>query len=95
MDEEINYLISSVGKSGCRFIRNGRRYSGYDARSRLRSKRRLNSHLIDSTEEFIEKIASRSVRSGKPYLIDCRGEDEQPLGEWLTAVLADYRDKNS
>ncbi len=53
MDEEIDYLISSVGRGGCAFIRNGERYSGRDARAHLRSKRRRNAHLIDSNEEFI------------------------------------------
>ena len=90
-DEEIDYLISSVGKSGCTFIRNGRRYSGRDARAHLRSKRRHNAHLIDSTEEFIEKIASKSSMSGKSYLISCKGEEQQTAGEWFTTVLRNYR----
>lgn len=94
-DDEIDYLIDSVSQSHCVFIRNGKRYTGRDARQHLRSKNRLNSHLIDTTEEFIEKIASRSVMSGKPYLIACRGADEQPLGDWLTARLADYRHSRS
>lgn len=91
MDDEIDYLIESFSQSHCIFIRNGKRYTSRDARRHLRSKNRLNSHLIDSTEEFIEKIASRSVTSGKPYLIDCRGADAQPLGDWLAERLADYR----
>lgn len=91
MDDEIDYLIGSVGRSHCVFIRNGKRYTGSDGRAHLRSKLRLNARHIDSTEEFIEKIASRSVMSGKPYLIRCRGEGKQPLGEWLTALLAEYR----
>jgi hypothetical protein len=65
-DDEIDYLISSVGKSGCTFIRNGKRYSGRDARAHLKSKRRHNAHLIDSAEDFIEKLASKSSTSGKP-----------------------------
>ena len=91
-DEEIDYLISSVGKSGCTFIRNGKRYSRKDARAHLKSKRRRNAHLIDSTEEFIEKIASKSSTSGKVYLISCNGEDRQTAGEWFTTVLRKYRE---
>ena len=91
MDEEIDYLISSVGKGGCTFIRNGNRLTGRAARAHLRSKRRLNAHVIDSTEEFIEKIASQSATSGKPYLISCKGENQQNAGEWLTALLAQHR----
>ena len=91
MDDEIDYLISSVGISGCTFIRNGKRYSGKDARGHLNSKRRRNAHLIDSAEEFIEKLASKSSMSGKSYLISCNGEEQQTAGEWFTAMLASYR----
>ncbi len=91
MNEEIDYLISSVGKGGCTFIRNGNRLTGRDARTHLKSKRRRNAHIIDSTEEFIEKIAGQSATSGKPYLIRCKGENQQNAGEWFTALLAQRR----
>ncbi len=86
-NDEINYLINSVGGSGCSFIRNGERYSGKEARQHLRSKRRLNAHLIHSAEDFIEKIASRSSTSGKPYLISCRGKEQQMARQWFTRLL--------
>lgn len=91
MAEEIDYLIASVGRNGCSFIRNGRRYSGRDARYHLESKRRRNAHLFDSTEEFIERIASKSVTTAKPYLISCRGKERQTAREWFMALLAQYR----
>ncbi len=91
IDDEIDYLISSVGKSGCTFIRNGKRYSGKNARAHLKSKRRRNAHLIDSTEEFIEKLASKSSMSGKSYLISCKGEEQQTAGEWFTDLLWQHR----
>lgn len=91
MNEEIDYLISSVGKGGCTFIRNGKKYTGINARAHLKSKRRRNAHIIDSTEEFIAKIASQSITSGKPYLIRCKAEQEQNAGEWFTALLAQHR----
>ena len=91
MDDEIDYLISSVGKGGCTFIRNGKTHTGREARAHLRSKRRLNAHLIDSAETFIEKIASKSSMSGKPYLISCRAKGKQTAAEWFTALLVEYR----
>jgi hypothetical protein len=90
-EDEIDYLISSVDKSGCAFIRNGKRYSGSDARAHLKSKRRANARLIDSAEDFIEKIASKSSMSGKPYLISCKGQERQTAGEWFTELLMKYR----
>ena len=91
MNEEIDYLISSVGKGGCTFVRNGNKYTGRDARAHLKSKRRRNAHFIDSTEEFINKIASRSATSGKPYQIHCKGENQKNAGAWFTALLAQLR----
>ena len=90
-NDEISYLINSVGKSGCSFIRNGERYSGKDARQHLRSKRKLNAHLIHSAEDFIEKIASRSSNSGQPYMISCQGKEQQMAKEWFTRLLALHR----
>ena len=90
-DDEINYLINSVGRSGCAFIRNGERFSGKEARQHLRSKRRLNAHLIGSTEEFIEKIASRSSLSGEPYMISCKGKEQQSAQQWFKMLLELYR----
>ncbi len=91
MNDEIDYLIDSVGRGGCTFIRNDRKYLGRDAREHLRSKRRLNAQLINSTEEFIEKIASESSTSGAPYLISCRGQQQETAIEWFSALLEKLR----
>lgn len=93
MDDEIDYLIGSIGKNGCSFIRNGKRMMSRDARVHLESKRRRNAHLFASTEEFIEKIASASVTSGEAYLVSCRGKEKQPANQWLTTLLAQYRER--
>ena len=92
MDDEIDYLISSVGRNGCSFIRNDRNYRGREAREHLQSKRQRNERLFESTEEFIGKIASDSATSGKPYLIRCRGQQEIDAYEWFTSLLEQYRD---
>ena len=91
IDEEIEYLISSVGKDGCTFIRNGKKYTGKDARAHLKSKTKRNAHVIDSTQDFIVKIASRSATSGNPYLIRCKGKSQQNAGEWFKELLAQHR----
>jgi len=92
MDDEIDYLIGSVSRSGCKFIRNGQQHSGKDARAHLKSKRRHNAHLFHSAEEFIDKIASKSAMSGKPYLIGCKGRAKRTAAEWFTSLLIKYRE---
>ena len=90
-DDEIRYLISSVGRDGCVFVRNDRSYTRRQAREHLRSKWRLNEQLVESAEDFIEKLASRSVTSGQPYMIQCRGEQPTTAREWFRARLEQFR----
>jgi len=91
MNYEINRLISSVGRNGCTFIRNGERYRGRAARELLRNKRELNENLFATTEEFITKIASASATIGEPYLVRCRGQEETEVSEWFTVLLEQFR----
>ena len=91
MNYEINRLISSVGRNGCTFIRNGERYRGRAARELLRNKRELNENLFATTEEFITKIASASATTGEPYLVRCRGQEETEVSEWFTVLLEQFR----
>ena len=90
-EEEIRYVIGSIGRNGCDLVRNDRRYSRREARGHIRSKWRLNEQLVASAEDFIEKIASRGATSGQPYLIRCRGQQESTAQDWFSQLLADYR----
>lgn len=91
MDEEIDYLLDAVAASGCTFIRNGSEYPARDARAHLQSKRRRGRRYFSTTEEFIERIASQSSTSGKPYRIHCKGEPAVNAFDWFTALLAEHR----
>lgn len=90
-EEEINYLIDRVGRDGCSFVRNDRRYRGRDARSHLRSKLERNAHLVNSAEDFISKLASTSATTGNPYIISCRNLDDQNAYDWFSDLLNTYR----
>ncbi len=90
-EAEIDYLISAIGGSGCDFIRNNKRHSARDAEEHIRMKYRRGRRYAPTTELFIERLASRSSMSKKPYWIDCPGEDAVESGEWLTARLEEYR----
>ena len=88
---EIDYLITTVGESGCTFIRNGSRHDAEDAASHMRLKFQRGKRYATTAELFIERLASKSSFSGKPYAIECPGSDAVPSGEWLTARLQEYR----
>ena len=92
-EEEIEFLLDAVGCSGCTFIRNGKRHDADDAADHLRMKYRRGKRHAPTTEAFIERLASKSSISRKPYMIDCPGDDLVPTGEWLMQRLAEYRDQ--
>jgi hypothetical protein len=88
---EIEYLITTVGESGCTFIRNGSRHDAEDAASHMRLKYRRGKRYATTAELFIERLASKSSFSGKPYAIECPGSKAVPSGDWLTARLQEFR----
>jgi len=91
--KEIDYLIAHLQTSGCEFNRNG---SWYDAASAVSHIQRKYAYLLDhklvpTTEAFIERAASESSMSGKPYLVKCPGQSEVRSGDWFRAELRRYR----
>ena len=94
--QEISHLISYLEKSGCRFNRNGTWYSSTEAVQHINKKYEylLDKKLVRSAEVFIEKAASESSMSGKPYLVQCGNEQTQPSANWFAAELKNYRKKS-
>ena len=91
MEAEIAHLITAIGASGCDFIRNGKRYSASQAEDHIRVKYKRGKRYATSTEAFIERLASQSSMSKKPYWIECDGEEPVQSGDWLKAELERYR----
>ena len=89
-EQEIDHLLETVAGSGCIFIRNGKEHNAEAARDHLALKRRKGKRYYSNTEEFIEKLASSSSWSGKPYRIRC-GDDEVLAATWFTDTLSAYR----
>ena len=92
-ETEVEYLVSAVGESNCTFIRNGKRHSAEDAEDHLRMKYRRGKRYAPTAEKFIERLASASSMSKKPYYIECEGQEAVLSGDWLMARLSDYRHK--
>ena len=88
-DTEIHALIQAVAESECEFNRNGSVYST-EAAEHLELKYSRGKRYADSAEAFIERLASKSSWSGKPYQMICDSET-QPAGEWLTMRLEALR----
>ena len=91
-ETEIRALIQAVAESGCEFNRNGSVHSAEAAAEHLELKYSRGKRYAHSAEAFIERLASKSSWSGKPYQMACDGE-EQPAGDWLTATLEEFRNQ--
>jgi hypothetical protein len=88
---EINELLQQVQSSDCIFIRNGSEHDAEDAADHLRLKLKRGKKYVDTTEQFIDRLASESSWTGKPYTIRCPNEDEQLTGAWLHQLLDSIR----
>ena len=88
---EIDYLLNTVGSSDCAFIRNGKRHNAQDAEAHLRMKYRRGKRYAPTSEKFIERLASKSSLSNKPYYIECESEERMAFGQWLMQRLNEYR----
>ena len=89
-DEEIRALKQAVAKSGCEFNRNGSLHSAEAAAEHLELKYSRGKSYANSAEAFIDRLASKSSWSGKPYQMICDGE-VHPAGDWLRSTLATIR----
>ncbi len=91
---EIDALLSRLEASSCTFGRNGTWYPATEARSHLLRKLK---HLEDrgavqSAEQFIERVASSSSTTGRPYLVKCGNGAPVDSRTWLTLQLQGIRD---
>ena len=90
---EISGLMQALETSGCRFQRNGTWYDAVAARGHLQRKYDylLKRDMVDSSEQFIERAASRSSMSGKAYKVSCSGAPEQDASAWFLQQLRRLR----
>ena len=90
-EQEINHLISQVEQSGCIYIRNDSEHDAESAADHLRLKYQRGGRYVDTAEHFIDRLASESSWTGKPYELRCGGVTE-PAADWLYRELHSYRD---
>src|SRR5260370_19896022 len=89
--KKIEFLLHEVEQlKGAKFWRNGTSYSPKQAADHLRMKWQKAGKAIKTAKDFIEKVASKSSMSGKPYEIEFENETKvetrsflfKKLGEW-------------
>ena len=90
VEAEINALLEVVAKSGCDFQRNGSLHASPDAAEHLALKYSRGRRYVETTENFIDRLATKSSWSGRSYAVICDGV-ETPSGSWLHAQLFELR----
>jgi len=89
-NSEIGYLLSFISSSDCTFIRNGKEYTAVKASEHLEYKYNHVKSRIKTADQFIDKIASKSSISKKPYEVRC-GDTQFKTEQWLVDALNTHR----
>ena len=90
---EVDFLLASIEASGCAFNRNGTWHDSKAAMTHLRDKYDylVARDLIVTTEDFIERAATKSSLSGQPYEVRCGGGAAVTSSRWLNDKLGHLR----
>ena len=95
--DEVVHLLDYLGRSGCQFNRNGTWYDAQKARAHLEEKYAYlqKRDMVPNAQAFIERAASTSSMSGKPYEVRCGTAQAVPSARWLGDELGRYRAAHS
>jgi Family of unknown function (DUF5329) len=95
VEATIGHLLDYVNRSTLVFIRNSGEYTAQQASEHMQKKYEHFRDEIETPEQFIELCATRSLLSGKPYLVINKHGETLKTSEWLTAELNAYRNNIS
>jgi hypothetical protein len=89
--DEIAYLIDTIRHSSCTFIRNDKEYDAAAAADHITAKYQHFKPQIRTTEDFIDRAATKSEMTGEPYRLRCDGAPVMNAADWLRTTLATHR----
>lgn len=95
LQQTIEHLLDYVSQSGLTFMRNGKSYSAPEAAGHMRRKFEHFQDDIGSAEDFIRLCATRSLVSGRPYMLVDQDGRELATADWLSRELLEYRSKSA
>ena len=91
-EKVVAYLIDQAAESHLTFTRNGIEYSSQEAADHMRNKYEYFKSRITSPEDFIHLCASKSLVSGKPYLVST-AQGKVQVEKWLGEILIEHGKK--
>ncbi|CAB1083360.1 hypothetical protein D1AOALGA4SA_10931 [Olavius algarvensis Delta 1 endosymbiont] len=87
----INYLLAFVAESDCTFFRNDRAHTAEEAVTHMQRKYDHFKNKIKTPEDFIRLAATKSLLSGKPYMVKTKVGRLLKFETWLLEALEAYR----
>ena len=91
LESTINYLLSYVKRSNCTFIRNDREYTSEEATGHIQRKYKHFKSKIKTPEDFIRLSATKSLITGKPYMVKTKSGHLMTSKDWLLEALEAFR----
>lgn len=88
----IRHLLAVVANSKHTFVRNDKAYTGKEAAHHMNEKYVHFKDKIKTPEDFIRVVASKSIMTGRSYLVKTKSGKEIPADIWLRSVLEQYRE---
>lgn len=97
MGKEIQHLFDYLQNSDCEFNRNDKWYNAEEAVEHINRKYQylIKRDLVNSTEQFIDRAASESSMSGKPYMVKCGESEPIKSSVWFNNLLTRFREKTT
>jgi hypothetical protein len=92
---EVLAVLNTLETSGCQFNRNGKWYSGVEAKKHLMRKLDYveSKYALKSAEQFIDLAASESSYSGIAYQVKCTSTPSSDSNTWMKRELNQARQK--
>lgn len=81
-------LTALSQQQGLVFIRNGSEHTSEEAVSHLRLKLKNTRNRINTADQFIDKVASSSSITGKPYTVRVPGKGDENAASFLHRLIA-------
>ena len=89
--KKIEFFISSVADlKGAKFIRNGTEHDGKEAVAHLQMKLLKAGRMVQTADDFIRLCASKSILTGKPYMIRLSDGKTVKSEEYFREKLKEY-----
>jgi hypothetical protein len=89
--QTVSYLIGAVANSHLIFMRNGEKHTCEEAAKHMTDKYNYFKPKIKTPEDFIQLCASKSLLSGKAYMVDT-AQGVIPTETWLNQILSKYQE---